>query len=133
MIMKMGEEMVKEASVGSLLGPAAAAGAGYWRASELSEPDKKTLREEYGLPENANLEARNAGRGVLGGFGGALLGTIGGYALATPLALRGNILTAASLPIIGSWGGSALGAWKATDKYSSERAAKLRNRKKWYS
>lgn len=60
------------------IAPAVGASTGIVRASNLTSDERKKLIDTYGLPSDASLTARNAGRGALGGLVGALgAGTLG--------------------------------------------------------
>lgn len=51
------------------------------RASNLSDEERKKITSYYGLPQDASLGWRNAGRGYLGGA----LGSVVGASLPLPL------------------------------------------------
>lgn len=121
MITKMGEEFIKSADLIS-------AGVGAYRASNLSDNDRKLLIEEYGLPSDASLGWRNAGRGALGGIAGSLVGTGIGQVLAAPVVYH-NPYAAAALLGAGNIGGYILGTRLATDKYSKGKADEIRKRR----
>lgn len=74
------------------------------RASNLSDEERKKITSYYGLPQDASLGWRNAGRGYLGGA----LGSVVGASLPLPLAAR----------LATALGGGALGMKYMTDKYS---------------
>ena len=61
----------KTAVLAPALVPAVLGGA---RSSGLSDAQRATLQQEYGLQEDANIAARNAGRGVAGAVAGGLAG-----------------------------------------------------------
>lgn len=100
MITKMAEDMVKEAD--AVVGPIV----GGIRASRLSSKQRKKLKDYYGLEDNASLGWRNAGRGVVGGG----LGAIVGKAL-------GNLRSGPAGLVAGAAGG-LLGSGLSTNKYS---------------
>lgn len=121
MITKLGKEFIKAAD---LIG----AGVGAYRASNLSEEDRKLLKDEYGLSDDASLGWRNAGRGFLGGTAGGMLG--GGITL--PIAMRlanRHPVAAQALAAAGSLGGYLAGSGLATNKYSKGRADEIRKQR----
>ncbi len=121
MITKMAEQMIKEASLEGAI-------AGALRASNLGKEDRKLLRDEYGLPDDASLGWRNAGRGFLGGLVGAGAGNIVSSPIGVSLMHKSPIAGAATI-LGGTLGGYGLGAYLATNKYSKGRAEEIRKRR----
>lgn len=113
MITKTGSSMVKEALLGAVIGDV--------RANNLSSDQRATLEEEYGLPANASLGWRNAGRG----FVGSNLGSLGANLLASAVT-KGNGRFG---PFPGIAGG-LIGAKLMTDKYSRGNAERILARKR---
>ena len=116
------------------LGAGLGAAVGAARAAFLSDKQKKVLRDKYSLDSDASFVLRNAGRGaagtILGGVAGGLVGSLPAVGIGTAilshpeLAFKyprttlalGGIGTASA--VLGGPLGMALGAWKATNKYS---------------
>ena len=99
MITKIGESMLcKTAFMG--MSPAV----GWYRADKLTPEERALLIQKYGLPEDAALGMRNAGRGIVGG-------TLGGVA-------GGLVGVAIGRPVLGNIAGDIIGTKIMTDKYS---------------
>lgn len=115
--------MNKEASITALVGLA--------RAADLSDDEKKILRDHYNLDDSANLTARNAVRGLSGGIlgtaGGSVLGGLLGALIAKnpAYASRFNELVMGGT-LLGSGFGAGAGTALMTDKYSHGNAKKIR-------
>lgn len=84
------------------------------RAARLSDAERKYLRKRYGLADDANLTARNAIRGAIGGTGGILAGGAIGAMLHPRLSLPGLL------------GGGLAGSMLTTNRFSKGNAAALR-------
>lgn len=80
------------------LGSVIGAITGSLRASNLTDEEKRKLRELYDLHEDSNLALRNAGRGYIGGTVGAVAGL--------PFGPGGILL------------GEAAGSYLGTNKYT---------------
>ena len=113
MITKAGEELRKMAlmdvGIGAMMGGV--------RAATLSEAQKDALRRKYLLDHDANLVARNIGRGiagsVLGSTPGALM-TVSGLASGD----MGQWLSGTGIALAGA----GLGGYLASNKYSTRGA-----------
>lgn len=138
MITKTGAKMVKEAVVGAITGAV--------RANNLTAEQRRTLEQEYGLDEGASLGWRNAGRGFLGGFIGAMPGRLamraGGEKIVQEIAanvvrraagMKEVPITMATKALLGlGAAGSAIGGitgikW-GTNKYSVGNAERIMSR-----
>ena len=95
---------------------------GALRANELTDEQRKALTNKYDLHPEANLMARNAGRGVAGGILGATAGGLAGGVLGGIIAGPGAGQLAGQ---VGGLYGAYRGAQRATDKYSVGSAQKL--------
>lgn len=96
------------------LGYVIGAGTGAIRGSSLTPEEKEAIKEYYGLARGSNLALRNAGRGILGEYGGGLLGLALGSATGNP-----------GVAALGGLGGAITGAALATNKYSAGRAREI--------
>lgn len=103
MITKHGELLVKEALIDAAVW--------LYRANNLSKGERELLEKEYGLPENANLCLRNAGRVAVGSILGGMAGGVVGNALPGGNKRFGPISGLA---------GTLMGVKLMTDKYSRE-------------
>lgn len=101
----MAEQLLEKNAVLDLAG---AATYGALRSSRLSDEEKSKLRKKHNLEDNANLEARNMGRGLAGYLGG----TFATGAVGTPLGLQRKQLIVPALAL------GAAGAHLSTNKYS---------------
>lgn len=97
------------------------------RAYDLSDDDRKALREHYGLATDADLYARNVWRGSLGGLAGAIAGYSGGTLLGNGLSFGGRKkrLAQEGLALLGGLVGGGL----ASRKYSKANARSIRDNK----
>lgn len=92
---------------------------GMIRALNLSEEERRALIDHYGLPEDAELPIRNAGRSAVGFIPGAALYEAGRASIA-----RGNTGMGATAAL-GGLGLAGYGSWKASDKYSKGNAQRI--------
>ena len=122
-ITKIGKSLLMTAAtLGAALGAARAAG--------LSKEEKDSLKDKYDLDEDASLVLRNASRGAAGVLGGGAVGGLAGLATGAGmlrtlfknpsfykkhplLSVAGGAVTVLGAPV-----GAAIGAYKATNKYS---------------
>lgn len=146
MITKTGEEMLKRAGVLDRL-------PGLAKGTYLTLKDRKTLKEEYDLPDDAFIGDRTIGRGIAGGVFGGLLGDTAGRLVAKAINRRKadegwTFKPSKTDPLIydgfspemkaqrrlknfgrgGAWLGGALMASLAASKYSKWNAERIRAR-----
>lgn len=116
-----GRGMEKDAFVlGSLVGAI--------RGSGLREADRALLAKKYNISPDANMTARNIGRGIVGEWGGAAGGFAGGAAVGAALSPDDILAQALMVPTFGSLGSlvGAIGGMKTmTDKYSLDAVQKI--------
>lgn len=110
------EGQEKTANLGAIIGSN--------RVANLSDREKAALIEHYGLPSDASLGIRNAGRGALGSGIGNILGAVAG----------GYIGNTVGRPLIGAMLGTPVGGMLGiklmTDKYSQGNAREIMRRRR---